>query len=403
VHPPWSSTASKSTLNTVPRNVDCIVGARPNFVKITPIIRALREQDGLAVRLIHTGQHYDISMNAVFFEELGIPDADINLEVGSGTGTEQTARIMLGLEPVLRERRPDLVLVVGDVNSTLAAALVAAKLNIPIAHVEAGLRSFDRTMPEEINRLVTDRLADLLFVTERSGIDNLIKEGLHSQQVKFVGNVMIDTVYACLDRAVPARETLSEVGADAVFIDAAMKTGFGFVTLHRPSNVDDPVKLKLLGEALIDIARKICLVFPLHPRTRAKIVNAGLDRLRGESRIVTTPPLSYLRALGLMREAKLVITDSGGIQEETTVLGIPCLTVRDNTERPATLEEGTNLLLGTSPAALMPAVEDIIATGGKSGRIPPLWDGKAAIRIAQDICAFLNVEHGSARSISHRL
>ncbi len=390
------------THDTAPRHVDCIVGARPNFVKIAPIIRALREQDGLVVRLIHTGQHYDITMNAVFFEELDIPGADINLEVGSGTGTEQTARIMLGLEPVLVARRPDLVLVVGDVNSTLAAALVAAKLNIPIAHVEAGLRSFDRTMPEEINRLVTDRLADLLFVTERRGIDNLIKEGLHPERVKFVGNVMIDTVYACLDRAVPAPKTLAEVGANADFINAAMETGFGFVTLHRPSNVDDPVKLKLLVEALVEVARKIRLVFPLHPRTRAKIVNAGLDRLHSESGIVTTSPLSYLRALGLMREAKLAITDSGGVQEETTALGVPCLTVRDNTERPATLEEGTNLLVGTSPAALMPAVEDIIATGGKTGRIPALWDGKAAIRIAQHVRAFLNVEQGCARPIRHR-
>jgi len=390
------------THDTAPRHVDCIVGARPNFVKIAPIIRALREQDGLVVRLIHTGQHYDITMNAVFFEELDIPGADINLEVGSGTGTEQTARIMLGLEPVLVARRPDLVLVVGDVNSTMAAALVAAKLNIPIAHVEAGLRSFDRTMPEEINRLVTDRLADLLFVTERRGIDNLIKEGLHPERVKFVGNVMIDTVYACLDRAVPAPKTLAEVGANADFINAAMETGFGFVTLHRPSNVDDPVKLKLLVEALVEVARKIRLVFPLHPRTRAKIVNAGLDRLHSESGIVTTSPLSYLRALGLMREAKLAITDSGGVQEETTALGVPCLTVRDNTERPATLEEGTNLLVGTSPAALMPAVEDIIATGGKTGRIPALWDGKAAIRIAQHVRAFLNVEQGCARPIRHR-
>jgi UDP-N-acetylglucosamine 2-epimerase (non-hydrolysing) len=385
----------------VPSNVDCIVGARPNFVKIAPIIRALREQDGLSVRLIHTGQHYDIAMNAVFFEELEIPNADINLEVGSGTGTEQTARIMLGLEPVLVERRPGLVLVVGDVNSTMAAALVAAKLNIPIAHVEAGLRSFDRTMPEEINRLVTDRLADLLFVSERRGTDNLIKEGLHPERVKFVGNVMIDTVYACLDRAVPARKTLAEVGANADFINAAMETGFGFVTLHRPSNVDDPLKLKLLVEALTGIARKICLVFPLHPRTRAKITNAALDRLHSKSGILTTSPLSYLRALGLMREAKLAITDSGGVQEETTALGVPCLTVRDNTERPVTVEEGTNLLVGTSPAALMAAVEDIIATGGKSGRIPALWDGQAAIRIAQHVCAFLKVEQGSDRSTRH--
>jgi UDP-N-acetylglucosamine 2-epimerase (non-hydrolysing) len=378
--------------NIPARKVDCIVGARPNFVKIAPIMRALHERKGLAPRLIHTGQHYDLAMNDIFFRELGIPNADINLEVGSGTGTEQTARIMLGLEPVFLARRPDLVLVVGDVNSTMAAALVATKLNISVAHVEAGLRSFDRTMPEEINRIVTDGLSDLFFVTERSGIDNLVKEGVDSKRVKLVGNVMIDTMHACLNRAVRARKTLSDFGADANFITRAMENGFGFITLHRPSNVDDPIKLKSLLEALIDISRKLSLVFPLHPRTRSMIANAGLDHLLAEATMITTSPLSYLRALGLIREAKLAITDSGGVQEETTALGVPCLTVRENTERPITVEEGTNMLVGTSSPTLIAAVEDILVSGGKKGRVPVLWDGKAAIRIAEDIDEFLSTE-----------
>jgi UDP-N-acetylglucosamine 2-epimerase (non-hydrolysing) len=375
-----------------PRKIDCIVGARPNFVKIAPIMRALSNQARLAPRLIHTGQHYDVTMNAVFFEELGIPSADLNLEVGSGTGTEQTARIMLKLEPVLQTHRPDLVLVVGDVNSTMAAALVAAKLNIPIAHVEAGLRSFDRTMPEEINRLVTDRLARLLYVSESSGIDNLVKEGVETKGVKLVGNVMIDTVHACLARAVPSRATLLETEVNPDLIDAATKSGFAFVTLHRPSNVDDPVRLESLIEALIDVSQKLCLVWPLHPRTLSMIAGAGLEQRLSEGRIITTPPLGYLRALGLMRDAKFAITDSGGVQEETTALGVPCLTVRDTTERPATVEQGTNTLVGTSAAALITAVDDILVSGGKIGRIPELWDGKAAFRIAEDVGAFLGVE-----------
>jgi len=329
-------------------------------------------------------------MNAVFFDELGIPNADINLEVGSGTGTEQTARIMLRLEPVLAAERPDLVLVVGDVNSTMATALVAAKLHIPIAHVEAGLRSFDRSMPEEINRLVTDRLATLLFVTERSAIDNLIKEGVDAGRIKFVGNVMIDSVHACLDRAVPARQTLREIGAGAAFLNAVSKIGFGYVTLHRPSNVDDPVRLKSAIEALGEVSQKIPLIFPIHPRTEAMIATAGVAELLGHARICTTPPLSYLRALGLMREAKLVITDSGGVQEETTALGVPCLTIRDNTERPATIDQGTNELVGTSATALISAVENILSTGGKRGRIPELWDGNTSVRIVDGICDYFS-------------
>jgi UDP-N-acetylglucosamine 2-epimerase (non-hydrolysing) len=354
-------------------------------VKIAPIMRAIRAREGLAARLIHTGQHYDVAMNAVFFEELGIPNPDINLEVGSGSGTEQTAQVMLKLEPVLLAQRPDLLLVVGDVNSTVAAALVAAKLEIPLAHVEAGLRSNDRSMPEEINRLVTDRLSDLLFTTERAAIENLVKEGVAPGAVTFVGNVMIDTLHACLERAAPAKTTLVDIGAAPDIVADALENGFGFVTLHRPSNVDDPVKLAGLLAALARISKRAPLVFPQHPRTRAVIENAGLAPLFSGSRIIVAPPVSYLQAIGLMRSSKLVISDSGGVQEETTALGVPCLTVRENTERPITIEEGTNTLVGTSPDALVAAAEDILANGGKTGRIPALWDGKAALRIVDVI------------------
>jgi UDP-N-acetylglucosamine 2-epimerase (non-hydrolysing) len=380
------------------RQVDCIVGARPNFVKIAPIMRALGSRDGITTRLIHTGQHYDVAMNAVFFEELAIPTPDINLEVGSGTHTEQTARIMTAIEPVFLESRPDLVLVVGDVNSTLAATLVAAKLNIPVAHVEAGLRSFDRTMPEEINRLVTDRLADLLLTTERSAIDNLVREGVEPGHIYFVGNVMIDTLIYCLERAVPAETTLAEMGASTGLIAAAKDRGFGFVTLHRPSNVDDPATLKRLVEALVVISRELSLVFPLHPRTKAVISAAGLQEILDQTSILVTPPLSYLRALGLMRDAKLAITDSGGVQEETTALGVPCLTVRDNTERPITIVRGTNTLVGSTPDTLIAAVGHILETGGKKGRLPELWDGKAASRVADRVIAFLDSRNEPNRS-----
>jgi UDP-N-acetylglucosamine 2-epimerase (non-hydrolysing) len=296
---------------------------------------------------------------------------------------------MLALEPVLLAARPDLVIVVGDVNSSMAAALVAARLGIPIAHVEAGLRSFDRSMPEEINRLITDRLTDLFFVTEESAIDNLVREGIDPVRIRLVGNVMIDTVRDCLHRALPARTTLRDLGLAADRIDEIVESGFAFVTLHRPSNVDDPIRLEGLLAALHEISRKIPLVFPLHPRTRAMIAKADLDALLDRAAIVTSPPLGYLRALGLMREARLAITDSGGVQEETTALGVPCLTVRRNTERPTTVEQGTNILVGTSPAALIAAVAEVLASGGKRGRVPAKWDGRTAIRIAQEIDAFL--------------
>lgn len=368
--------------------IDCIVGARPNFVKIAPILRALRVRGGFAVRLIHTGQHYDVAMNAVFFEELAIPEPDINLEIGSASNTEQTARIMLGLESVFAQDRPDMVLVVGDVNSTTASALVASKLLIPLTHVEAGLRSRDRTMPEEINRLVTDRLSDLLLTTEREAAGNLIAEGVPAEQIRFVGNVMIDTLHACLGRARPASETFVEMGAGETFL-ADVRDGFGFVTLHRPSNVDDPAKLRSLLYALARISRDVALVFAMHPRTKAVVAANGLAGILPAERVLITPPLSYLRAIGIMREARLAITDSGGVQEETTALGVPCLTVRDNTERPITVTEGTNILAGSAPDALLPLVRDVLSGAAKRGRIPEYWDGKAAERVVDHVQAFL--------------
>ena len=377
--------------NAATWRVDCIVGARPNFVKIAPIMHAFLGDARFRVRLIHTGQHYDAAMNEVFFQELAIPAPDINLEVGSGTNTQQTARIMLGLEGVLLADEPDMLVVVGDVNSTMAAALVAAKLLIPVTHVEAGLRSRDRTMPEEINRLVTDRLSDLLLTTEREAAGNLIAEGIAPAQIKLVGNVMIDTLHASLARARPVAETLREHAASDGFL-AAAKQGYGFVTLHRPSNVDDPRTLRGIIEALAEISAELPLVFAIHPRTRATIAANGLGPVIAAARILTTPPLSYLQALGLMREARIAITDSGGVQEETTALGVPCLTVRENTERPITVDEGTNALVGNAPDRLRAAVREVLAGGGKRGRIPEMWDGKAAVRVVEHVAAFLQ-EH----------
>ena len=368
--------------------VDLIVGARPNFVKIAPIVRALRARGTFAPRLIHTGQHYDFLMDRVFFDELRIPPPDVNLKIGSGPASEQVARIMLGLHPLFVEDRPDLLVVVGDVNSTVAAALTATYLRIPIAHVEAGLRSFDREMPEENNRLVVDQLSDLHFVTEKEGEANLLAERVAPSRIKFVGNVMIDTLYDGVDRALPAAQTFATLGASAAFREAAAK-GYGFVTLHRPSNVDDPVKLAALIEALAKVSERLPLVFAVHPRTRANIEKAGLGEKLKAPGLLAVEPLAYLASLGLMREAKVVVTDSGGMQEETTALGVPCITVRDNTERPITISEGTNTLIGADPARILPIVEDILRTGGKTGRKPALWDGKAAERIAAEAEVFL--------------
>ncbi len=342
------------------------------------------------MRLIHTGQHYDENMNAVFFGELGIRAPDINLEVGSGTNTEQTAHVMLGLEPIFLAERPAMVLLVGDVNSTVAAALVASKLQIPLAHVEAGLRSNDRSMPEEINRLVTDRLSDLLLTTERDAVDQLHREGIAAKSIHFVGNVMIDTLLDNLAKARPPRSTVSHYAAGGAFTSDAMRNSYALVTLHRPSNVDDPAKLAGLVEALVEISRQLPLLFAIHPRTQARIDAANLASELDSPRILVTPPLGYLEVLGLMKEARLVITDSGGMQEETTALGVPCLTVRDNTERPITIAQGTNTLVGSSPRALLAAAREVIAGGGKRGCIPELWDGRAAERIVRHVLDFLD-------------
>ena len=356
----------------------CVVGARPNFMKIAPVIRAMRgATPPLPVRLVHTGQHYDSEMNGQFFHALGIPDPDMNLEVGSASHAVQTAEIMRRFEPVLEQERPAAVLVVGDVNSTLACALVAVKKGIAVIHVEAGLRSFDRTMPEEINRLLTDQISELLFITERSARENLLREGIPESRVHFVGNVMIDTLRYSLKDAVPAAQTMSQYGAPA---DWAQKA-YTVLTLHRPSNVDDPVTLRSLLGAIRDVSSRLPVIFPMHPRTRAKIEQHGLGPMLETRSLLKLPPLGYLETLGLMQAARLVLTDSGGIQEETTALGVPCVTLRENTERPITVEQGTNTVVGSSPARILAAVDDILRSGGKSGRNPELWDGRASQRI----------------------
>ena len=358
----------------------CVVGARPNFMKIAPIIRALAARDGLVPLLVHTGQHYDQAMKDAFFDQLGIPEPDVDLGVGSGSHAVQTAEIMRRFEPELERLSPDVVLVVGDVNSTIACSLVAAKRDVPVVHVEAGLRSFDRSMPEEINRVLTDQIADLLFTSEPDGERNLRREGIDPARIHFVGNVMIDTLFYNRERADSPARVLGGLPQAAVFLDSP--TGYGVVTMHRPSNVDSAATLRPLLGALREIAEQLPLVFPLHPRTRARIDGFGLRSLVDTPRIALTDPLGYLQLLGLMAAARLVLTDSGGLQEETTALGVPCLTLRENTERPITVECGTNTVVGTDPARVLNAAADILATGGKRGRVPELWDGHAAERIA---------------------
>ncbi len=347
----------------------CIVGARPNFMKIAPIMTAF-QTSGISAKLVHTGQHYDEAMNDRFFSDLGIRAPDYHLEVGSGSHANQTAEVMKRFEPVMLEENPSAVLVVGDVNSTIACALVASKLNVPVVHVEAGLRSYDRGMPEEINRVLTDQISSLLFTTERSALENLKREGIDESSVHFVGNVMIDSLHRNLVRAVPAGHTLG-----------GNSDQYALLTLHRPSNVDDKSVLASLLEAVDEISRSLPVVFPMHPRTSAKVESFGLHGLLKNLHVL--PPAGYLEMLGLMKSARLVMTDSGGIQEETTALGVPCLTLRENTERPITLHEGTNTLIGVDTNALKKAVSEILATGGKAGRVPEYWDGRAAERIAQ--------------------
>ncbi|WP_432377745.1 non-hydrolyzing UDP-N-acetylglucosamine 2-epimerase [Duganella sp. P38] len=370
----------------------CVVGARPNFMKMAPIIAAF---DALAPQLsavlLHTGQHYDVAMNHQYFSALGMRAPDINLEVGSGSHAQQTAEVMRRFEPAMDEVKPSAVLVVGDVNSTLACALVACKRGIPVVHVEAGLRSYDRTMPEEINRVLTDQLSDLLFTTESSAREQLLREGIEGDRIHFVGNVMIDTLLSNLDRAVPA-STVAALAGRPHFTDN--EQGYALLTLHRPANVDDPAILRSLLETARLIGNRTPLLFPLHPRTRAMIERAGLQSLIDHPGILALPPMGYLEMLGLMRGARVVLTDSGGVQEETTALSVPCITLRENTERPITVEQGSNTIAGVEPSAIMAAYNKVLAGGGKTGRVPLFWDGQAAGRIAHILLRWLQERAG---------
>ncbi len=359
------------------KRVICVVGARPNFMKIAPLMQCFERSRVLEAYLLHTGQHYDAAMKTAFFEQLHIPEPDADLGVGSGSHAVQTAEIMRRFEPVLDAQVPDAVLVVGDVNSTIACALVAAKKGVPIIHVEAGLRSFDRSMPEEINRVVTDQLSDLLFTTERQAMVNLEREGIDPRRVHFVGNVMIDTLLENRRRAPAVADVLASAG-----VDRGPTNGFGVVTLHRPSNVDDPQTLASLILTLAELSTELPLLLPLHPRTAARLESTKLME-RAQAACVLLPPLDYLDMLALLQNAVMVLTDSGGIQEETTALGVPCLTLRANTERPTTVEAGTNTLVGNDRPRILAAARDVLRTGGKTGRVPELWDGRAAGRIVR--------------------
>jgi UDP-N-acetylglucosamine 2-epimerase (non-hydrolysing) len=364
-----------------------VCGARPNFIKVAPVMAGVETaNDTFRQTLVHTGQHYDAGLSDVFFWQLGLPEPDYHLGVGSGSHAAQTAHVLEGLEPVLLQERPDLVLVVGDVNSTLAAALCATKLGIPVAHVEAGLRSGDRSMPEELNRLLTDQLADLLFTTERSAGENLAREGIDAAKVHFVGNTMIDT----LERLLPQAR-----GGEALERLRLSAREYGLVTLHRPSNVDDAAQLEALVGTLRRISEQVPLVWPVHPRTRTRL--GDLQQVEGqqagsgsaEPRLLLTEPLGYLDFMQLMDGARLVLTDSGGIQEETTVLGVPCITVRTTTERPVTLTQGTNRLVDPCDgAAIVGAVDEVLAAPmPAAGHRPELWDGHAAERIVAVLAA----------------
>ncbi len=365
----------------------CVVGARPNFMKIAPIMAELNSASTpLTAKLIHTGQHYNQAMNHQFFVDLDIPEPDINLEVGSASHAVQTAEIMRRFEPVIDQEQPAAVLVVGDVNSTIACALVAAKKGTPVIHVEAGLRSFDRTMPEEVNRVLTDQISDLLFTTERMARNNLLREGIADDRIHFVGNVMIDTLHHNLARATPAKDTFAL--ASAFFIEVP----YAVLTLHRPSNVDSAETLAAILHTIIEISEMIPVVFPLHPRTLNRIEYYGLGHLLVHQKLLILPPLGYLQMLGLMKDARVFLTDSGGIQEETTALGVPCITLRDNTERQITVDEGTNMIVGQDRQKILAAVRKTLETGGKSGRIPELWDGNSSRRIVDILHTWLNPE-----------
>jgi UDP-N-acetylglucosamine 2-epimerase (non-hydrolysing) len=359
-----------------------VAGARPNFMKIAPIMRELRRGVyPFETRLVHTGQHYDKEMSDVFFEELEIPRPDYHLDVGSGSHAEQTAKIMVRFEEICLKERPDIVLVVGDVNSTLACSIVAKKLHIQVAHVEAGLRSGDRAMPEEINRLVTDAISDHFFVTEKSGMDHLLAEGKDPASLHFVGHVMIDNLFHQVEK-------IGRMDPKS-FNTHGLKEAhprYGVVTLHRPSNVDDPEVFRGIVGALATVAEDLPLIFPVHPRTRGHLAKFGIEV---PERIVLTQPLAYMDFLYLFKDAALVMTDSGGIQEETTALGVPCLTLRENTERPVTVTDGTNVVVGRDPERIVAEARAILTGKGKQGRRPEFWDGKAAVRTLEALAASL--------------
>jgi len=364
-----------------------IAGTRPNFVKIAPLLREMRRQTGITPFLVHTGQHYDDAMSGSFFRDLDIPMPDFNLGVGSGSHATQTAEVMRRLEPILVSSKPDLVLVVGDVNSTVAAALTAVKLGIRVAHVEAGLRSFDRAMPEEINRVVTDAIADLLFVTEESGRHNLLQEGVPADKIHFVGNVMIDALEAFRHRWLDS-EVFERLGLNR-------DRPYAVLTLHRPSNVDDPLTFDRLLAALRALARHLLVVFPVHPRVRARLrleeggasAEPGTPATFAEKDIVCVEPLGYLEFVALLSGARLVLTDSGGIQEETTILGVPCLTLRTTTERPVTVTHGTNRIVGTDPQRILAEALSTLERPPKPYGRPSLWDGQTAARIVEVLLA----------------
>jgi UDP-N-acetylglucosamine 2-epimerase (non-hydrolysing) len=354
-----------------------VTGARPNMMKVAPLIKEMKQHEGLTSILLHTGQHYDEKMSKVFFNDLSMLEPDIYLGVGSGSHAEQTAKVMVEFEKVLLSERPDVVVVVGDVNSTMACAITAVKLNIPVAHVEAGLRSFDRTMPEEINRIVTDSVSDYLFTTSEDANINLKNEGIAAEKIFFVGNVMIDTLLSHKEKS---------EGADIIKQLKLKEREYAVLTLHRPSNVDGRDNLGGILDALFQIQKRIKIIFPVHPRTLKMIKEYGFsDVIKEMKNLIILEPLGYLDFLKLMSDAMFVLTDSGGIQEETTILQIPCLTLRKNTERPVTVTEGTNTIVGNDKDKIVKEAENILNNGGKTGRTPKLWDGKAAERIVKII------------------
>jgi UDP-N-acetylglucosamine 2-epimerase (non-hydrolysing) len=370
------------------KKIYLVAGARPNFMKIAPIVRALQDHGGLAFKIIHTGQHYDREMNDVFFEELGIPEPHVFMAAGGGSHSQQTGRIMIAFEELCLTERPDVVMVVGDVNSTLACSIAAKKLNIPVAHVEAGLRSGDMTMPEEVNRVVTDSISDWFFVTEPSGITHLKREGKRDSAIYYVGHVMVDNLL--YQAAKLSRMSTAGFETDKIKATHGIEgKRYGVVTLHRPSNVDSAEMMTRICSALKEIAVELPLVFSAHPRTR---INLSRFRIDLGPDIILTGPQPYMSFLNLWKDAAVVLTDSGGLQEETTALGVPCVTIRENTERPITVEEGSNVLTGTDPARIIAEVRRILRGEGKRGRRPHLWDGRAAQRIVEALAAELERE-----------